>query len=108
MNDEGCFLRGRGAGIGTGFGGQMSIEGHLDPVYSRGRAYLQQGNGNAAAAEFRKIIEHPGLVVENPIGSLAHLGLAHAYALEGDRSKSALYTRAFSRSGKTPIRIFRF
>jgi Tfp pilus assembly protein PilF len=59
------------------------------------RAYLQQGNGNAAAAEFTKIIEHPGLVVENPIGALAHLSLARAYALEGDRSKSRAVYQSF-------------
>jgi hypothetical protein len=34
----------------------------MDPVYLQGQAYLKLGNGNAAAAEFEKIIEHPGVV----------------------------------------------
>ncbi len=51
------------------------------PVYVRGEAYLMLGDGNAAAAEFRKFIDHYGLVRNFPWGSLARLGLARAYAL---------------------------
>ena len=67
---------------------EMSLEGNLDPVYLRGQAYLRLGNGRAAAAEFQKVIDHPGLVRYAPVGALARLGLAHAYALEGDTAKS--------------------
>lgn len=45
--------------------------------------------GSEAAAEFQKILNHPGIVVNEPIGALAHLQLAHAYALEVQSSKGA-------------------
>jgi serine/threonine protein kinase/tetratricopeptide (TPR) repeat protein len=54
----------------------------LYPVYVRGEAYLETNRSSQAAAEFRKILDHPGLVFNEPIGALAHLGLARAYALE--------------------------
>jgi DNA-binding winged helix-turn-helix (wHTH) protein len=60
----------------------------MTPIYLRGQAYLMLGNGNAAAVEFQKIVDHPGLVLENPVGALAHLGLARAYALQADTAKS--------------------
>ncbi len=44
--------------------------------------------GTAAAAEFRKIIDHPGLIVNEPIGALARLQLGRAYALSGDTAKA--------------------
>ena len=52
------------------------------PVGARGRAYLALGQGREAAAEFQKIVDHPGLVGNFPIGALAHLGLGRAYALQ--------------------------
>jgi ATP/maltotriose-dependent transcriptional regulator MalT len=61
---------------------------NLFPVYVRGRAYLQARNGSAAATEFQKIVDHPGLTVNSPVGALAKLGLARAYALTGDKDKS--------------------
>jgi len=45
-------------------------------------------NGVAAAAEFQKLIDHPGIVLNQPIGSLAHLELGRAYALSGDNVKA--------------------
>jgi len=57
-------------------------------VYVRGEAYLRAHQGTAAAAEFQKILDHPGIVVNSPVGSLARLGLARAYAMEGDGAKS--------------------
>jgi len=52
------------------------------PVYVRGQAHLAAGRGEEAAAEFQKIIDHPGLVGNSPIGALARLGLARAFALD--------------------------
>ena len=60
----------------------------LYPVYVRGEAYLTAHQGSEAAAEFQKILDHPGVVVNEPIGALAHLGLARAYAMQGDTSKA--------------------
>ena len=54
----------------------------LNSVYERGQEYLAAGNGNAAAAEFQKILNHSGIVWNCWTGALAHLGLARAYALE--------------------------
>ena len=60
----------------------------LYPVYVRGEAYLAAHQGREAAAEFQKILGHRGIVLNEPIGALAHLGLARAYALQGDTAKS--------------------
>jgi serine/threonine protein kinase/tetratricopeptide (TPR) repeat protein len=56
--------------------------------YIRGEAYLANHNGAAAAREFQKFLDHRGLVVNYPLASLAHLGLARAYALSGDTAKA--------------------
>jgi eukaryotic-like serine/threonine-protein kinase len=60
----------------------------LYPVYLRGTAYLAAKQGSSATAEFQKILDHPGVVINEPIGSLAHLDLARAYALSGDTAKA--------------------
>jgi TolA-binding protein len=57
-------------------------------AYLLGEAYLEQHRGRDAAAEFRKIIDHRGVVLSSPIGALAHLNLGRAYALEGDAAKA--------------------
>jgi DNA-binding winged helix-turn-helix (wHTH) protein/predicted Zn-dependent protease len=67
---------------------ELGTFGSLNPIYTRGQAYLMQRNGSAAAAEFQKIIDHRGVVWASPLGALAHLGLARAYALQGDTAKS--------------------
>ncbi len=59
----------------------------LYPVYLRGEAFLAAKQGNAAAAEFQKILDHPGVVQNEPIGALAHLGVARANALESRTSQ---------------------
>jgi tetratricopeptide (TPR) repeat protein len=60
----------------------------LLPVYLRGEAYVALHQGSAAAAEFQKILDHPGVVQNAPIASLAHLALARAYVLSGDTAKA--------------------
>jgi eukaryotic-like serine/threonine-protein kinase len=62
--------------------------GWIYPAYIRGQAYLAQKNGPAAAAEFQKLLDHPSLVINGLLGSLAHLQIARAYALAGDTAKS--------------------
>ena len=58
------------------------------PVYVRGTAYLAGKNGPAAASEFQKILDHRGIVFNELIGALAHVGLARAYTLSGDTEKA--------------------
>ncbi|MFY9530541.1 MAG: protein kinase [Candidatus Acidiferrales bacterium] len=60
----------------------------LYPVYLRGEAYLTAHQGREAAAEFQKILDQRGVVLNEAIGVLAHLGLARAYALQGDTAKA--------------------
>lgn len=54
----------------------------LYPAYVRGEAYLAAHQGSEAAVEFQKILGQRGVVVNEPIGALAPLGLARAYALQ--------------------------
>src|SRR6267143_1787285 len=61
---------------------------NLYPVYVRGEAYLAAHKGSEAAAEFQKILDHRGIVFNEPIGALAHLQLGRAYAMQGDTAKS--------------------
>jgi hypothetical protein len=61
--------------------------GILYPVYVRGQAYLQLHNGTAAAAEFQKLIDHPGIVQNFVIGSISRLGLARALAMQAETTQ---------------------
>ncbi len=61
----------------------------LYPTYVRGEAYLAAGQGNAAAAEFQKILDHSGIVWNCWTGALAHLGVARANALQSRTSQGA-------------------
>ncbi len=55
--------------------------------YVRGQAYLSAGQGKEAAAEFQKILDHSGIVVNCWTGALAHLGKARANALQARASQ---------------------
>ena len=63
--------------------------GAMYPVYVRGLAYSRMGRHREAAAEFQKILDHPGIMLNDPIGPMARLQLARALAASGDRAKSA-------------------
>jgi len=62
--------------------------GALYPVYLRGQAYMAAHRGAEAAAEFQKILDHPGIVVSDPIGAAARLQSGRAFALSGDSTKA--------------------
>jgi eukaryotic-like serine/threonine-protein kinase len=66
----------------------------LYPTYVRGEAYLAAGQGRAAAAEFQKILDHSGIVWNCWTGSLAHLGVARANALQAKMSTGSDADRA--------------
>ena len=61
---------------------------NMYPVYVRGEAYLAAHGGEEAAAEFQKILNHHGIVLNEPIGALARLQLGRSYALQGDAAKA--------------------
>jgi eukaryotic-like serine/threonine-protein kinase len=67
---------------------ELARYGGLYPVYVRGEAYLAGHQGSEASVEFQKILDHRGIVVNSPIGALAHLQLARAYILQGDNVKA--------------------
>jgi class 3 adenylate cyclase/Flp pilus assembly protein TadD len=58
--------------------------GNMYSVYVRGQALLQARRGAEAAAEFQKILNQPGLVLNGPIGALSRVELARAYAAQLD------------------------
>ena len=68
---------------------------YLYPAYVRGESYLAAHQGEEAAAEFQKILDHRGVVVNAPIGALAHLQLGRAYALQGDDAKARVAYQDF-------------
>jgi tetratricopeptide (TPR) repeat protein/tRNA A-37 threonylcarbamoyl transferase component Bud32 len=57
-------------------------------IYLRGNAFLAAHQGLQASTEFQKIVDHPGVVENEPIAALALLGLGRAYQLAGDQGKS--------------------
>jgi eukaryotic-like serine/threonine-protein kinase len=67
---------------------QYSEGGQLYPPYVRGQAYLALRQGKVAAAEFQTFIDHSTVVANSPLAALAHLGLARAYAVQGDAAKA--------------------
>jgi eukaryotic-like serine/threonine-protein kinase len=57
-------------------------------LYLRGQCYLQQRMGKEAAAEFEKILSHPGVDDQALQHVLAHLGLARAAVLMNDQGRA--------------------
>jgi DNA-binding winged helix-turn-helix (wHTH) protein/tetratricopeptide (TPR) repeat protein len=95
-----ALLRGRDGSVATDSlaatpyelgGNLLTLNFILYPVYVHGEAYLTEKKGEAAAAEFQKILDHPGAVRNEPIAALAHLQLGRAYAVSGqpDKAKSS-------------------
>jgi DNA-binding winged helix-turn-helix (wHTH) protein/tetratricopeptide (TPR) repeat protein len=56
--------------------------------YLRGEAYLQRHRGQEAAAQFQKILDRPGIILNSEIGPLARVGLGRAYSMLGDKPKA--------------------
>jgi tetratricopeptide (TPR) repeat protein len=62
--------------------------GSLHAVYVRGAAYLAANQPAEAAAEFQKILDHPGLALGDPLSAMARLQLGRALALSDDIVKA--------------------
>ena len=77
-----------------GSGGGTFIN-YLYPAYVRGDAYLREHDGKAAAAEFSKLVDHPGIVVNFVTGSLAYLKLGRAYTMAGEPAQARAAYRQF-------------
>ncbi|HEY2820538.1 MAG TPA: protein kinase [Candidatus Acidoferrum sp.] len=60
----------------------------LSVPYFRGLALLQNKQGDAAAAEFKKILDRSGIAGDSLFGPLARLGIARSYALSKDNAKA--------------------
>jgi hypothetical protein len=75
--------------------GQGAVTPAVYPVYVRAEAYLQARQGKKAAAEYQKVIDNRGVVINGPIGALAHLGLGRAEALEVDAAKARVAYQDF-------------
>jgi serine/threonine protein kinase/tetratricopeptide (TPR) repeat protein len=67
----------------------------LCPAYLRGTAYLLEKQSAPAVREFQAILDHAGVVGNQPIGALAHLGLARAYRISGDTAKARVAYQDF-------------
>ena len=57
--------------------------------YERGQAYLLLHEAGKAAVEFQTILDHRGIMGNSPLFSLAHLGMAHTYALQARSAQGA-------------------
>jgi eukaryotic-like serine/threonine-protein kinase len=75
--------------------GNPSPFGNLYPTYLRGQASLLAHNGRAAAAEFQKIIDHSGIVLNYPTGALAFVQLGRAEVMSGDIGKARTAYQGF-------------
>ena len=73
--------------LGSSFG--------LYPAYVRGEAFLAAHQSGEAIAEFQKILDHRGIVLNEPIGALARLQLGRAYAMSRDGVKAKNAYRDF-------------
>jgi eukaryotic-like serine/threonine-protein kinase len=62
--------------------------GNMYPLYVRGRAYLAMHREQEAAAEFSRLLAHPGLAAGDPVEAAARRQLARALALTGDKAKT--------------------
>lgn len=67
--------------------------GNLCPVCVRGEAGDTPRSGSPI--EFERILDHPGIVISDPIGALARLQLGRAYVLAGDKDKACIAYKDF-------------
>ena len=70
---------------GVGF---IARFGGLYPIYVRGMAYLAARQPAEAVGEFRRILDHRGIVMMDPMDAMARLQLARALVLSGDTVKA--------------------
>src|SRR5580698_3305364 len=82
---------------------------YVYPAYIRGLAFLDSGDGRAAAGEFQKLIDNPGLCLGYITGPLAWLQLGRAQKMMGDEDAAGASYETFLdlwKNGDPNIPIF--
>jgi len=79
---------------------ELGVYAGLLPNYVRGNAYLRLHRGKDALNEFRAVFEQRRIVSPAPIWVLAQLGMARAYALQGDNAKAKEAYQSFLQQWK--------
>ncbi len=74
---------------------QVQIGGTLYPAYVRGQAYLENGRGQQAVAEFQKLLDHRGVVQNFVLGALVHVQMGRAYLATGDTANARFQYEEF-------------
>ena len=69
-------------------GSWFGFFGNLYAPWARGEAFLLAHRYTEAAAEFQKILDHPGIVFTDPVRAVARLQLARTFATAGDKMKA--------------------
>jgi hypothetical protein len=85
---DGMTLKHRIAGKPVDADELLSLAIQIADALEAAHASFNAHDGNAAAAEFQKLIDHRGLVVNFPWAAMARVGLARAYAMQGDSPKA--------------------
>jgi tetratricopeptide (TPR) repeat protein len=80
---------------GTAYFTGASFFGALYPVYVRGIAYSRMERDREAIAEFQKVLDHPGITLNDPIGPMERLELARSLYASGDNTGAAAVYRDF-------------
>ena len=65
------------------------------PNYLRAMAYLKLQRPAEAVAEFSEVLKHRGVEPLAATWEMSHLGLARAYALQGDTAKARVAYKDF-------------
>jgi eukaryotic-like serine/threonine-protein kinase len=63
-------------------------------LYARGMAYLQAKQAPQAVQEFQRVIDSRSVTID-PLASLAKLGMARGYAMQGDKANSRMAYQDF-------------
>jgi tetratricopeptide (TPR) repeat protein len=74
---------------------ELGTAGGLYPIYVRGESFLVAHRGSKAAAEFQKIVDHRGIVLNDVVGALSHLQLGRALVMQGDTVKARVAYQDF-------------
>jgi len=74
---------------------ENAFYGGMYPAYVRGEAFLREGRGADAAAEFQKLIDNRGIMLADPTGALARLKIGRAWHLAGDDAKAKAAYQTF-------------